>query len=232
MPPSTKPPRRSHLSPLSRERVIDAAVQVADAGGVAMVTMRRVAEQLGVEAMSLYHHVANKDVILDALIDQVFAEIDLPAANEDWTSAMRRRAASARIAIRRHSWALGLMESRPNPGPSTLRHHDAVLGCLRGAGFSVAQAAQAFSLLDSYVSGFVLQEISLPFQNNAELEDVAEAITAEMLPGEYPYLIELMVEHARQPGYAFADEFETGLDLILDGLARRLEPGATTSATA
>lgn len=207
---------------LSRARIIEAAVQVADAGGVTAVTMRRVAEHLGVEAMSLYHHVANKDVILDALVDHVFAEIDLPSAGEEWGTAMRRRAASARTAIRRHSWALGLMESRQNPGHATLRHHDAVLGCLRGAGFSVAEAAHAVSLLDSYVYGFVLQETSLPFQTTAELEEVAAGLQAAMPTGDYPHLTELMVQHALRPGYAYADEFDIGLDLILDGLARRL----------
>ncbi|MFS0698397.1 TetR/AcrR family transcriptional regulator [Cellulomonas sp. 179-A 4D5 NHS] len=216
--PSASPRRPA----LSRARVIEAAVQVADAGGVTAVTMRRVAEHLGVEAMSLYHHVANKDVILDALVDHVFAEIDLPSAGEEWRSAMHRRASSARAAIRRHSWALGLMESRRNPGHSTLRHHDAVLGCLRGAGFSVAEAAHAISLLDSYVYGFVLQETTLPFQTSAELEDVAAGLQAAMPAGEYPHLTELMVQHALRPGYAYADEFDIGLDLILDGLAHRL----------
>lgn len=220
MPPASR--SRRDRPALSRERVIDAAVQLADAGGISVVTMRRVAEHLGVEAMSLYHHVANKDEILDALVDRVFAEIDLPSADLDWATAMRRRAASARTAIRRHSWALGMMDSRQNAGTFTLRHHDAVLGCLRSAGFSVAEAAHAFSLLDSYVYGFVLQETSLPFQNGTELEDVAAGLQAAMPPGEFPHLTELMVEHALRPDYAYADEFDIGLDLILEGLARRL----------
>ena len=131
--------------------------------------MRKLAQELGVEAMSLYHHVANKDDILDGIVDVVFSEIDLPTNDIDWRAAMRQRAISARQALRRHPWATGLMESRSTPGPATLRHHDAVLGILRNAGFSIELAAHAFSVLDSYVYGFALQESSLPFQTPRNL---------------------------------------------------------------
>ncbi|MFC4057926.1 TetR/AcrR family transcriptional regulator [Planomonospora corallina] len=214
--------RRAPRASLSRERVLEAAAHVADERGVAAVTMRKVAEHLGVEAMSLYYHVANKDEILDGVVDLVFGEIELPSGEADWKTAMRRRAASARRVLARHPWALGLMESRRNPGPATLRHHDAVIGSLRAAGFPIGMAAHAFSAIDSYVYGFVLQESNLPFRTPEELGDVAESIARRMPEGVYPHLAEMMAEHALQPGYAYADEFEFGLDLVLDGLERIL----------
>ncbi|WP_444963541.1 TetR/AcrR family transcriptional regulator [Nocardiopsis sp. M1B1] len=212
--------------PLSRERIFQAAASVADERGVASVSMRKVAEHLGVEAMSLYHHVASKDEILDGVVDLVFGEIELPDEAADWRAAMRLRALSAREALSRHTWALGLMDSRRNPGPATLNHHDRVIGCLRRAGFPIALAAQAFSTLDSYVYGFVLQEASLPFRTSEELEDVAGAIREGMPADRYPHLTEMMTDHALRPGYDYANEFERGLDLILEGLARTLAASA------
>jgi AcrR family transcriptional regulator len=211
---------RESRVPLSKERVLRAAVLVADQGGVASLTMRKLAETLGVEAMSLYYYVADKDEILDGMVDLVFGEIDLPSREADWKAAMRQRAISARDALTRHPWAIGVMDSRPNPGPATLRHHDAVIGNLRQAGFPIALAAHAFSVIDSYVYGFALQALNLPFDTSEELEKVAEAMLREMPADEYPYLTEMIVEHALQPGYSYADEFEFGLDLILDGLER------------
>jgi AcrR family transcriptional regulator len=206
--------------PLSKERVLRTAVLLADEGGVAAVTMRKLADKLGVEAMSLYHHVANKDEILDGMVDVVFSEIDLPASGADWKAVMRRRAISVREVLSRHAWAIGLMESRANPGPATLRHHDSVIGTLRRAGFSIAMAAHAFSVLDSYIYGFALQELNLPFDTTREPDEVAENILRQMPADGYPYLAELAVEHVLQPGYAYANEFRFGLDLILDGLER------------
>ncbi|WP_017569696.1 TetR/AcrR family transcriptional regulator [Nocardiopsis halotolerans] len=223
--------QRASRSSLSRDRVLEGAARVADERGVASVSMRKVAEHLGIEAMSLYHHVANKDEILDGIVDLVFAEIELPDDAVDWRSAMRRRALSARAALSRHTWALGLMDSRRNPGPATLRHHDWVIGCLRGAGFSIATAAQAFSTLDSYVYGFVLQEANLPFDTAGELEDVADTIRQRLPADRYPHLTEMITDHALRPGYAYANEFETGLDLILDGLERTLDgPGGRSGS--
>jgi AcrR family transcriptional regulator len=211
---------------LSRERVLGAAVAFADERGIESLSMRKLGEALGVEAMSLYNHVANKDELLDAMVDIVFGEVGLPDREVDWKTAMRRRAVSARHVLARHRWAIGLMESRTSPGPATLRHHDAVIGCLRGAGFSVALAAHAFSLLDSYIYGFALQEASLPFDTAEQTAEVAEMILSSMQPDEYPHLTELAVEHVLQPGYSFGNEFEFGLDLILDGLelATRMAP--------
>lgn len=208
----------SARTPLSRERVIRAAVAVADDKGSAALTMRAVAEPLGVEAMSLYHHVAGREDILDGMVDAVFDEIDLPPRDTDWKSAMRHRAQSARAALRRHPWAVALMDSRSRPGPATLRHHDAVIGTLRAGGFSVPMTAHAVSLIDSYLYGFVLQELSLPFSGSAELEEVAGAILAEMPADTYPHLAELATEHALKPGYDYGDEFTFGLTLILDAL--------------
>jgi AcrR family transcriptional regulator len=219
--PETNGPRRQRSGPpLTRHAVLEAAVRVADAGGVAAVSMRSVARELGAEAMSLYHHVEGKEAILDGIVDLVFAEIALPATGEDWRTALRDRAHSARSVLLRHSWALGMLDSRATPGLATLRHHDAVIGVLLGGRFDLAGAASAFSLLDSYVYGFVLQERSLPFASAEELEDVADGIRATMPTDAHPHLAAMIADHALQPGYAYADEFAVGLDLLLDALER------------
>ena len=207
-------------APLSRGQVLDAAVAVADQGGIEAVSMRKLGQALGVEAMSLYNHVASKSDLLDGMVDVVFSEIGLPSSDVGWRSAMRRRAISVRKALGRHRWAIGLMESRRSPGPATLRHHDAVLGCLRAAGFSTQLTAHAYSLLDSYIYGFALQEASLPFGTAEETAQVTQEIAGRMPADEYPHLTELAVEHVLQPGYDYGDEFEAGLDLILDALER------------
>ena len=208
--------------PLSRERVLRGAIAIADAAGIGALTMRSLAQELGVKPMSLYHHVANKEEILDGIIDVVFSEIDLPSADADWQTAMRQRAISARRVLARHPWATPLMESRTNPGPATLRQHDSVIGTLRRAGFSIQMTAHAYSLLDSYVYGFALQEAALPFNSPDTVPDVAETILAQFPSAEYPHLAELATEHVIQPGYDYGNEFEFGFDLILDGLNRLL----------
>ena len=220
MPESDKRARRRApaRTPLSRERVIRTAMAVADEKGVAALTMRAIAEPLGVEAMSLYHHVAGREDILDGMVDAVFGEIDLPPRDTDWKIALRHRADSARAVLLRHPWAVGLMDSRSQPGPATLRHHDAVIGTLRAGGFSVPMAAHAVSLIDSYLYGFVLQELSLPFRGAAELDEVAGAILRDMPADTYPHLTELATEHVLKPGYDYAGEFAFGLTLILDAL--------------
>jgi AcrR family transcriptional regulator len=209
-------------APLSRERVLRGAVAVADTGGIGALTMRSLARELGVKPMSLYYYVAGKDEILDCIVDLVFGEIDLPSPGGDWQAQMRRRAVSARRALRRHPWAIGLMESRANPGPATLRHHDATLATLREAGFSVAMTAHAYALLDSYIYGFALQEAALPF-NPETVTEATEAIM-QQFAGEYPHLAEMATEHILRPGYDFGDEFEVGLTVILDALTRSI-PG-------
>ncbi len=163
-----------------------------------------------------YYYFARKDEILDGMVDLVFGEIDLPSPGGDWRAQMRRRASSARRALRRHPWAVGLMESRANPGPVTLRHHDAAIGVLRAAGFSVAMTAHAYALLDSYIYGFALQEAALPF-NPETVTEATEAVM-QLFTSEYPHLTEMATEHILRPGYDFGDEFEIGLELILDAL--------------
>jgi AcrR family transcriptional regulator len=212
--------RAAQRIPLNRERVLRAAVALADESGSESLSMRKLGEAVGVEAMSLYHHVANKDDLLDGMIDVVFGEIEMPSDCGDWMGSMRRRALSARQVLARHGWAIRFMESRTSPGPATLRHHDAVLGCLRNAGFSVRLAAHAFSVLDSYVYGFALQERSLPFDTPQQTAELAQEILARFPVNEYPHLAELTAEHVLQPGYDYGNEFAFGLDLILEGLER------------
>jgi AcrR family transcriptional regulator len=206
--------------PLTRERVLHAAVALADESGSESLSMRKLGEAVGVEAMSLYHHVASKDDLLDGMIDVVFGEIELPSDCGDWMLAMRQRALSVRRVLARHGWAIRFMESRTSPGPSTLRHHDAVLGCLRKAGFSVRLAAHAFSVLDSYIYGFALQERSLPFSTPRQSADLAQEMLARFPVSDYPHLAELTTEHVLRPGYDYGNEFAFGLDLILEGLDR------------
>ncbi|MEU1596787.1 TetR/AcrR family transcriptional regulator C-terminal domain-containing protein [Streptomyces sp. NPDC005708] len=210
---------RAPRVPLSREKVLHAAVALADESGIEALTMRKLGEAVGVEAMSLYTHVANKEDLLDGMIDLVFEEIELPSPEGDWKTALRRRAISVRLVLSRHRWAIGLMESRTSPGPTTLRHFDTVIGYLRRAGFSVALTAHAYSALDSYIYGFALQERNLPFDTPGETADLAQAILTQAAE-HYPHLTELATEHVLRPGYDYGDEFAFGLDLILDGIER------------
>jgi AcrR family transcriptional regulator len=219
---SGRPATRSR-TPLSRERILKTALALADASGIESLTMRKLGEAVGVEAMSLYNHVPSKGDLLDGLIDLVFSEIELPSGADGWKTAMRQRATSARAVLSRHRWAIGLMESRTSPGPATLRHHDAVIGCLRQAGFPVALAAHAYSALDSYIYGFALQEASLPFDTSEQTSELAQAIVAQFPADEYPHLAEFTFEHVLRPGYDYGSEYEFGLDLILDGLERALD---------
>jgi AcrR family transcriptional regulator len=210
--------------PLSRDRVLSAAVGLADAGGVGSLTIRSLADQLGVKPMSVYHYVANKEEILDGIVDLVFAEIELPRAGGDWRAEMRRRAVSARQVLRRHPWAIALLQTRTSPGPATLRHHDAFIGTLREAGFPVTMTAHALAVIDSYVYGFALTESALPIHGPEPVAEVAGSMMRQYPADAYPHLVEFTVAHVIRPGYDFGDEFPFGLDLILDGLARSL-PG-------
>jgi AcrR family transcriptional regulator len=214
--------------PLSRDRVLSAAVALADAGGAGSLTIRSLADKLGVKPMSVYHYVANKEEILDAIVDLVFAEIELPRAGGDWRAEMRRRAVSARQVLRRHPWAIALLQSRTSPGPATLRHHDAFIGTLRGAGFPVAMTAHALPVIDSYVYGFALTESALPIHGPEPVAEIAGSMMRQYPADAYPHLAEFTTGHVIQPGYDFGDEFPFGLDLILDGLARSLpdRPGS------
>jgi AcrR family transcriptional regulator len=204
--------------PLNRDRVLTAAVALADDGGLESLTMRRLAQELGVVPMALYKHVANRQAVVDGMIDIVFAELELPdATGSDWKTAMRRRALSVRAALLRHRWAVGLMESRENPGPPNRRHHNATMGCLREAGFSLRDAVHVFSALDSYVYGFALQQKTLPFDTPQESREVVERVGRRIDPDAYPYLIEVTTEIAKS-GFSYDEEFEIGLDALLAGL--------------
>lgn len=207
---------------LSRERIVEAAAAVADRGGIAGVSMRAVAAELGVEAMSLYHHVANKDALLDALAGWAFEQIHAPDVDAPWRPGMVRRARSAREVLVQHPWALGMIEARPRPGTPLLRHFDQVLGCLMNSGFSAALATHLFSAIDAYIYGFALTESTLPFTPAAGAEkDFADDVAPS--PEEYPHLARMLGELlGGDQAYAFADEFDYGLDLLLDGFARRL----------
>jgi AcrR family transcriptional regulator len=212
---------------LTRGRVLEAAVAIADAEGLAALTMRSLADALGVKAMSLYHYVANKEEILDGIVDAVFAEIELPDPTGEWRSEIRRRSLSARRAMNRHPWALALMETRTSPGQATLRHHDAVLGVLRAGGLSLELTALAYAVVDAYVYGFALQEASLPFEGPDSAAEVAGPMMAAFETGEFPHLVEFAVGHVMLPGYDFGSQFEFGLDLVLDGLAAADERSRT-----
>jgi AcrR family transcriptional regulator len=204
---------------LSRDQVLRAAQKLADDGGLEAVTMVKIGQKVGAEAMSLYRHVRNKEDVLDGIVDLVYSEIELPVRGTDWKSAMRRRAVSVREVLLRHPWAIALMESRSRPGPANLRHHDAVVGVLMDAGFTGASATRAYNLLDSYIYGFALQEKGLPFNSKEELADFGPVFVEQMTRNEYPHLTKVAIDLMKS-GFVYADEFEPGLDLILDGLER------------
>jgi AcrR family transcriptional regulator len=216
--------RVGRRAPLTRDRVLRAAMALADAEGIESLTMRRLGEELQVGAMALYRHVRNKEDLVDGMVDLVFDEIGLPSigaeGNVDWRKAMRERAFSVRETLSRHRWAIGLMESRLNPGPANLRHHDAVIGCLRAGGFDIATTAHAYSVLDSYIYGFAATQLNLPFQTPDEVAEVAQGMLRPFPVNAYPHLTEMLTEHVMKPGYDYGDEFEFGLDLILEGLDR------------
>lgn len=227
-PPKVRHPR------LTADRVLDGAIALADRIGIEPLTIRRLADALETKPMTIYHYLPGKDAILDGMVERVFAEIDPPPTHLDWKPAMRHRCLSAREVLTRHPWAVPLMESRTTPLPETLGHHDAVLGCLRRGGLSLELTAHAYSLVDSYVYGFALQEASLPATGGAEMAELAEGLMQPLPEGAYPHLTEFTARHVMQPGYDYRDEFELGLDLILDALesaaAREVGPGGTPGA--
>jgi AcrR family transcriptional regulator len=224
MPMPTRPiPNPEPRVPLNRERVLGAAVLLAEEEGIESLTMRKLGLRLGVEAMSLYNHVANKDDILDGMVDLVVSEIDLPADTVDWKEAMRRRAISAQAVFSRHPWVSGLIDSRESSGPARLRYFDWMVGTLRRAGFTLDTAARAVSLLDSYIYGFGRQQLNVSAGRDITPEEMAEAFLRSIPADEYPYLREMIVDHAMTSGYDESADFEFGLDLILDGLQRLLD---------
>ncbi len=210
--PSTRPP-------LSRDRVVTEAMALADEQGLPALSMRALAGRLGVEAMSLYHHVPGKEALLDAMVDAVFGELHLPVVGGHWRAELRARSVSGRTVLLRHPWAVGLMDSRRTPGPQNLRHHDAVLGCLALQGFSLVAAGTAFALLDAHLYGFMQQEVSLPFVDEADLAALGAELLGPEVRAAYPHFTAFAEGRALQPGYSFGNEFEVSLDLVLGALA-------------
>jgi AcrR family transcriptional regulator len=209
-------------APLSRDRVLTAAVAIADAGGLPALTIRSLATELGVKPMSVYHYVADKDEILDAIVDLVFAEIELPVPGRNWRTEMQRRANSTRQVLARHPWAIPLLQSRTNPGPATLGHHNAFIGTLRVAGFPIELVAHALALIDSYLYGFAISESALPIHGPESVPDIATSMMALFDADAYPFLVEFGSEHVMRPDYDFGEEFGYGLTVILDALAVEL----------
>ncbi len=212
----------SPRTPLSRARVLAGAVALADEIGIEAFTIRKLATALDSKPMTIYHHVANKEAIVDGMVDLVFDEIDRPPTDIDWKPAMRLRARSARAVLARHPWAAPLMESRTSPGPGVLGHHDAVIGCFRRGGFSVEMTAHAYALVDAFVYGFALQEANLPATEGEAMVDLAETVMEPFSADDYPHLTEFTTLHVSRPDYDFGAEFDFGLDLILDGLESML----------
>lgn len=211
-------------TPVTRERALQTAMALVDGGGIESLSMRKLAAELGIEAMSLYHHVKSKEDILDGMVDIVFGEMELPSPGEAWKTAMRKRAESTRAVLARHPWAITILDSRTTPGPATLRYLDTVIAYLRAAGFSFAMAAHALSLLDSYVRGFAMQEATLPLDQSGSIEAATESILDQqhMMSNAFPHLGAMAAELILKPGYAYGNEFQFGLGLILDGLERAL----------
>jgi AcrR family transcriptional regulator len=203
---------------LSRERVLRAAVRLADEGGIESLSMRKLAQDLGVKAMSLYNHVANKDDLLDGIVDIVVSEIEVPNLGVDWKTAMRRRAMSAHEVLLRHPWSTMPLVSRVNVGPAMLRYVDATLGCLREAGFSLEMADRAWNAIDSHIYGFTLQELNFPFETEEYSEAAKNGLS--LIPADkYPYLNRL-THDVMEGRYDGIHDFEFGLELILNGLDR------------
>ena len=217
-----EPATTESRAPLSEERVLRAAVQLADRHGIESLSMRKLADELGVAAMSLYYYVPNKERLLDGMVDIVFSEIEPPSTDDEWKTAMRKRAMSTRETLGRHPWAVGEMEGRTDHGPANLRLHDAVLGCLRAAGFSIEMTVHAYSVQDAYIYGFALQERDM---SSETAEDFAAEAQRQMqayadVLADYPHLVEVVGGYVAKAGYDYATEFLFGLDLILDGLER------------
>lgn len=208
-------------APLTRERIVEAAVALADAGGLPSLSMRNLADELGAGTMALYRHVANKEDLLDGMVDIVFGEMHRPAIGGAWAHELRERGVSARAALRRHPWAVGLMENRMQPGPASAAHHDAMMGCLREAGFPFREAVHAYNLLDAYIYGFALQEATIPFETSEGSAEMARTTVGDR-GDRYPYLAEVVRELGDR-GYDHTEEFEFGLDFILLGLGRLRE---------
>lgn len=204
---------------LNRERVLDAARELADAEGIEALSMRRLAQPLGVEAMSLYHHVRNKHDLLGGLLDLAYAEIELPRGDGDWRAEVRRTAISFHHVLLQHPWACGLFTLPLDVGPARQRYMDALLGRLRSAGFSAVMAHHAYHALDSHIVGFTLW--LLPYLSAVQQQpDLAGRFLEELSTADYPHLVEHIRVHLEPDPRDDVSEFEFGLGLILDSLER------------
>jgi AcrR family transcriptional regulator len=210
--------RRARRRPLTRERVLTAAIALADEGGIEAVSMRRLARELGVEAMSLYNHVANKDEILDGIVEVIAEEAELPEAGTEWKAAIRRSAISTRDMFVRHPWAVRLWMSRSGGGSARLRRGDWLLRALREAGLPPDLTYHAYHIVESHILGFTVQELNFPYSGD-ELEGMANRFLARLPAGEYPDFVEHVKQHL-EPREGDEGGFALGLDLILDGLER------------
>jgi AcrR family transcriptional regulator len=195
--------------------VVGRAVQLADRDGLAALTIRALAVECGAKPMALYHHIANKEAILDAIVDAVYAEVYVPAPDRDWRDELARRSRSMRAALGRHPWALSVLETRRNPGPATLLGHEACLEVLRSAGFSLQATAHAYAMLDAFVYGFALQEAML---RQVDLDDSAAELVEGIDLSGFPRMTEFATEHVLTADYSFASSFDVGLGLTLASL--------------
>ncbi len=210
-----------HHKNLTTEKIINKAIEIADVSGIEPLSMRFLAKELGATPMSLYRYVSNREDMLDKMVDIIFGEIDFPTIGNEWRAELRKRAISARAVLLSHKWALGLLDSRQNPGLSTLAHHNAVIGTLREGGFSIALTTQAMTILDAYIYGFILQELSLPTEEDGQFGEVGEAIVEALDSAQFPYLGELAAAQLAS-GLDFDNLFEVGLDIVLEGLTAYL----------
>jgi AcrR family transcriptional regulator len=213
----TANPASPERPPLNRERILHAAMTIADVDGLEALSMRRLGAALGVEAMSLYHHVASKDALLDGITDLALSDVQLPAPGGDWRAGVRTIARSTHEALMRHPWAAALMLSRTIP--SRFRYMEALLGHLRTGGLSAGQTDHAYHALDSYIAGFTLWQVGLAL-DEGDLPDLARTFLATLDEEQNPYLIEHVHEHLREPDPSDQGSFAFGLELILDGLER------------
>jgi AcrR family transcriptional regulator len=207
---------------LDRDRIIDGAVELADEIGLDPLTIRRLADHLGVRPMSLYHYVTSKDDIVDGMVGRVFDEVERPDSAAPWRDAIAGRARSLRAALRRHPWAIPIMESRRTPGADILDHHEATLATWLSTGFPLPVVAHGVAVVDAFVYGFALQEAALPFGDGGtrDLAEASEQIITPLSPEKYPALVRFTGEHVMQPGYDFGASFEAGLSYVLDGVER------------
>ena len=211
-------PKTRPRSPLTKDRVLKAAIRLADKGGIDSLSMRKLGQELGVEAMSLYNHVKNKDEVLDGIVEAVVREVELPSADPDWKAALRQNAISAHEALMRHPWAASLWWRRAE-GPDRMRGAEFMLRTLREAGFSEELTYHAYHVLVAHILGFSLQAISFPIESKEELQELAADFLQSFPVDEYPYLAEHIRQHV-DPGDSDRGAFAFGLDLILDGLER------------